>query len=173
MKSEKILLRAIEPSDIDFIFQLENDTENWHVSNTQAPFSRYTIEQYVLNTEHDIFSQKQLRLLIVATDRNEPKRIGCIDLFDLDPLHKRAGIGIIIVKTEQHKGYASEALKLITDHSFKNLGLHQLYCNISVENHISLSLFKKHGFVICGHKKDWIYHNDQLIDELMLQLIKS
>jgi diamine N-acetyltransferase len=171
MQSAKVLLRAVEPSDIDFIFQLENDTANWHVSNTLAPFSRYTIEQYVLNSEQDIFTQKQLRLIIEAKDQNEPKRIGCIDLFDFDPLHKRAGVGIVIIAEEQNKGYASESLSLLIKHCFTVLGLHQLFCNISAENNTSLVLFQKHGFVSCGVKKDWIFYNNQWKDELLLQLI--
>jgi diamine N-acetyltransferase len=171
MQSAKVLLRAVEPSDIDFIFQLENDTSNWHVSNTLAPFSRYTIEQYVLNSEQDIFTQKQLRLIIEAKDQIEPKRIGCIDLFDFDPLHKRAGVGIVIIAEEQKKGYASESLSLLIKHCFAVLGLHQLFCNISPENNISLALFQKHGFVSCGVKKDWIFFNNQWKDELLLQLI--
>jgi diamine N-acetyltransferase len=172
MQSAKIQLRAVEPSDIDFIFQLENDTANWHVSNTIAPFSRYTIEQYVLNSEQDIFTQKQLRLIIEAKEQNEPKKIGCIDLFDFDPLHKRAGVGIVIIADEQNKGYASESLSLLITHCFTVLGLHQLYCNISAENQISLKLFQQLGFVSCGVKKDWIFYNNQWMDELLLQLIK-
>jgi diamine N-acetyltransferase len=137
------------------------------------PFSRYTIEQYVLNSEQDIFSQKQLRLIIEAKDQNEPKRIGCIDLFDFDPLHKRAGVGIVIIAEEQNKGYASESLSLLIKHCFMVFGLHQLFCNISAENNISLALFKKHGFVSCGVKKDWVFKNNQWKDELMLQLLNQ
>jgi diamine N-acetyltransferase len=172
MQSERLLLRAVEPSDIDFIFHLENDTVNWKVSNTLMPFSRYSIEQYVLSTENDLYSQKQLRLIIEAKDTTEPKRLGCIDLFDFDALHKRAGLGIIIIAAEQNKGYASESLELLINHCFNILGLHQLYCNISIDNHASITLFQKHGFISCGQKKEWIFHNDQWEDELMLQLIK-
>ncbi|MEI6853995.1 MAG: GNAT family protein [Bacteroidota bacterium] len=171
MRSSKVLLRALEPSDIDFIFQLENDPANWHVSNTLAPYSRYAIEQYILNSENDIFTQKQLRLIIESTDSNEPKRIGCIDLFEYDPLHKRAGVGIIIISEEQQKGYASESLSLLIEHSFTVLGLHQLFCNISIDNRTSLKLFEHHGFVSCGVKKDWIFYKNEWKDEIMLQLI--
>jgi diamine N-acetyltransferase len=171
MHSERILLRALEPSDIDFILQLENDTENWHVSNTLVPFSRYAIEQYVLNAENDLFSQKQLRLIIESKD--ESKSVGAIDLFDFDPLHKRAGVGIIIIKQEQHKGFASEALELLTKHCFSVLGLHQLYCNISTDNEQSIALFQKCGFISCCMKKEWTFRNGQWIDELMLQLINK
>ncbi len=173
MKSERVYLRAVEPSDIDFVYQLENDPENWNVSNNLTPFSRYTIEQYVLNSEHDIFTQKQLRLIIETTDQPQTKIIGTIDLFDFDPYHKRAGVGIIIIAQEQNKGYASESLKLLIEYCFTVLNLHQLYCNISAINQNSLRLFQKAGFVSCGLKKEWLFQNNQWIDEHFLQLLNK
>ncbi len=173
MKNERVLLRALEPSDIDFIYQLENDISVWHVSNTIAPFSRYAIEQYVLNSDQDIFTLKQLRLIIESSDVAPSKRIGTIDVFDFDPQHKRAGIGIIIIEEEQHKGYALEAMKLVVDYCFKTLGLHQIFCNISAENQVSINLFEKMGFTNCGVKKEWILYNDSWQDELIFQLINK
>ena len=173
MKNDKVLLRAVEPSDIDFIFQLENNTSVWHVSNTITPYSRYTIEQYVLNSDQDIFTLKQLRLIIESADVVISNRIGTIDIFDFDPLHKRAGIGIIIIEEEQRKGYALEALKLVVEYCFKTLGLHQIYCNISAENQGSILLFEKMGFINCGVKKEWTFINNSWQDELIFQLINK
>ncbi len=173
MKNERVLLRAVEPSDIDFIFQLENDTAVWHVSNTIAPYSRYAIEQYVLNSAQDIFTLKQLRLIIESADVDPSNRIGTIDIFDFDPLHKRAGIGIIIIEEEQRKGYAKETLKLVVDYCFKTLGLHQIYCNISTVNQASIHLFEKMGFINCGVKKEWTFINNSWQDELIFQLINK
>ena len=64
MIGPNLLLRAPEPSDIDIIFRWENDTTIWHLGNTLAPYSRFAIEQFVLNTDNDIFAAKQLRLMI-------------------------------------------------------------------------------------------------------------
>ena len=171
MLNERVILRAVEPDDIDFIYQLENDPENWHVSNTIVPFSRFAVEQYVLSSNQDIFALKQLRLIIIANDSPEQKLIGAIDLFDFDPIHKRAGIGIIIISEEQRKGYATATLKLIIDYCFNTLALHQIYCNVTADNKPSLDLFQKLGFVSCGVKSDWIFQNNGWKDEHILQLL--
>ncbi|MEI6122857.1 MAG: GNAT family N-acetyltransferase [Bacteroidota bacterium] len=171
MQNDRVILRAIEPSDIDFIYTLENNPSNWHISNTFVPFSRYSIEQYILNSDQDIFALKQLRLIIETNDSAQHERIGIIDLFDFDPFHKRVGIGIIILEEHQQKGYAGEALKLVINYCFKTLYLHQCYCNISVKNTTSLNLFKKAGFEVCGAKKEWIFDTNEWIDEQMLQLL--
>ena len=97
MIGPNLLLRAPEPADIDILFGWENDMRIWHLGNTLAPYSRFAIEQFVLNTDNDIFATKQLRLMIDwHTSETGLITIGSIDLFDFDPFHKRAGIGILI-----------------------------------------------------------------------------
>ena len=56
-----IHLRAIEPTDVDCLYQWENDPESWKVSDANAPLSRYAIEQFVLNSHQDIYTTRQLR----------------------------------------------------------------------------------------------------------------
>jgi diamine N-acetyltransferase len=171
LKGEQILLRAIEPEDIEVMYQWENDPENWAVSNTQTPFSRFVLEQYISTSHVDIYSAKQLRLMICD---KENKAVGSIDLFDFDPNHLRAGVGILIAaKDDRRKGYASEALTLLTQYCFEILSLHQLYCNITTDNESSILLFQKHGFQITGIKKHWIRTGNSYKDELLLQLIRS
>lgn len=169
--SKNIKLRAVEPSDIDLIFEWENDPSIWHLSNTLSPFSRFDLEQYVLNASKDIYSAKQLRLMIELTKNN--RTIGSIDLFDFEPMHRRAGIGILINNQERNKGYASEAIELLLDYSSKTLNLHQLFCNIETNNKISLELFKKKNFKEIGIKKDWNLRNGQWVSEHILQYIFS
>jgi diamine N-acetyltransferase len=167
--SKNIKLRAVEPSDIDLLFEWENNSSIWHLSNTLCPFSRFDLEQYILNTSKDIYSVKQLRLMIDLVESD--KTIGSIDLFDFEPLHRRAGIGILINDQERNKGYASEAIGLLLEYASKTLNLHQLYCNIEENNIISLNLFKKKEFTEIGIKKDWNLRNGLWINEYILQYI--
>jgi diamine N-acetyltransferase len=171
MKGQNISLRAPEPTDIDFIFNLENDTTVWHVSNTTNPYSRYDIEQFVLNSHQDIYAAKQLRLMISFHEKPlEP--IGTIDLFDFNPLHRRAGVGILLTKEQRGKGYAGEALSLLCNYCFNTLNLHQLYCHISSDNKVSIQLFKKAGFEITGTCKDWTLAGNKWQDACFMQLIQ-
>ncbi len=170
LENEFITLRATEPADIDVLYNWENDSENWNVSSTQTPFSRFVLEQYITSAHQDIYTTKQLRLIICD---KENKAVGCIDLFDFEPNHLRAGIGILIAeKSDRRNGYASEALKLLTNYCFTTLNLHQIYCNITTDNEPSILLFQKHGFQITGIKKQWIREASNYKDELLLQLIR-
>jgi diamine N-acetyltransferase len=98
--------------------------------------------------------------------------IGTIDLFEFDPFHKRAGVGILIADERyRRRGYASMALKSLTDYCFSTLQMHQLFCNILANNCESIDLFRKAGFVQIGIKKDWVKTTDGYLNEHMFQLI--
>jgi diamine N-acetyltransferase len=172
MKCEKINLRALEPEDLELLYEWENNDSYWMISNTVTPFSKFTLKRYLKHSHKNIYETGQLRLMIDIIA--EKKTIGTIDLFDFDPFHKRAGIGILIAdETQRRKGYASMALKCLIQYCFTTLQLHQLYCNILANNNESIELFEKLGFVRVGTKKEWVQTADGYLDEYMFQLIKK
>lgn len=173
MIGKKVSLRAVEPADLELLYELENNTEWWHLGNTVTPFSRFVLEQYIMNAHLDIYSTKQLRLMIDVIIDKMPEPAGMIDLFDFDPLNLRAGIGILVRKKWQQKGIASEALSLLIDYAFNTLHLHQLYCGICTDNETSLHLFQKHGFRITGTREQWVRNQQQWVDEYFLQLFNT
>ena len=164
-------LRTLEPEDLEFLYQIENDETFWEISHTQKPFSKYILKKYIENGHLDIFEAKQLRLII--EEKSTKKQIGMIDLFDFNPQHKRAGIGLLIHPDFQHNGFASEALSLLIKYSFSHLNLHQLFANITSDNTKSMSLFKKYNFEKVGIKKDWILSEGSFKNEVLFQLIKD
>ncbi len=172
LKGNTIYLRALEPEDLEFIYAIENDENIWNVSNTNTPYSRFLIRQYLENAHQDIYEAKQLRLAICR--KNDENAIGLIDLFEFDPKNNRAGIGIVIQdEVNRNSGFGKEALALLIDFSFKQLQLHQLFANIGVDNVSSLNLFATFGFQKIGVKKDWIFSNNSYQDEVIFQLINT
>ncbi len=170
LKGINLFLRALEPEDLEFVHAIENDESIWNFSNTQTPYSRFLIRQYLENTHQDIYEAKQLRLAICKN--NSEEAIGLIDLFDFDPRNNRAGIGIVIKNSNNRgQGYGAESLELLINYSFKQLNLHQLYANIGTDNETSLKLFTTFGFQNCGVKKDWNLIDNTYQDEALFQLI--
>lgn len=172
LKSSNITLRAPEPEDLEIIYNWENNTEVWEVSNTIVPFSKFVLKQYLETAHLDIYTNKQLRLIIL--ENSTGKAVGAIDLFDFDPFNNRAGVGILINDTnDRQKGLAQESLKIVIDYCFNFVGLKQLYCNITSDNKASIKLFENAGFVVSGNKKSWIKSVNGWKDELFLQLINE
>jgi diamine N-acetyltransferase len=175
LQGKNLQLRALEPKDLDLLYQWENNPDIWAVSGTLAPFSRFVIEQYLTISHQDIYTSKELRLMIDLKNGNESfKSIGCIDLFDFDPKNKRAGIGILIGDNkERRKGYAAEAVEVVIDYCFNILDLHQVYCSVIADNQDSMALFRKLNFESTGTRRDWNYNNGQFVDEYLLQFIRK
>ena len=169
LQGELVYLRALEPEDLDLLFEVENNEEFWEVSATSVPFSRYVLKQYLENSHRDIYDVKQLRLVICE---NAGETVGLIDIFDFDPKNRRAALGILIInRKNRNKGYGTEALQLVCKYCFTHLGLHQVYANVGSDNASSKLLFEKAGFFQSAVKKDWNLVNGEYKDEITYQLI--
>ncbi|MDB5263855.1 MAG: family N-acetyltransferase [Adhaeribacter sp.] len=153
LKSDLLYLRALEKSDLEFLYQLENNTTIWQVSNTVTPFSKEVLQLYLDQASADIYTVKQLRLIICTTGH---QRIGVIDLYDFDPFHGRAGVGIVIQEKFRQMQFASGALTLFLNYCQHILLLHQVYCTIADTNLPSLKLFRQAGFASVGTRKQWL-----------------
>ena len=102
-----IHLRAMEPEDLDMLYTIENDQQLWGVSATNVPYSRYTLHDYIANAAGDIYTDRQVRLII---ENAEHDVIGILDLINFDPRHRRAEVGIVIQQPYRSQGYAQAAL---------------------------------------------------------------
>ena len=165
----KITLRPPEPEDIDILYKWENDLELWELSNTRTPFSKYVLTEYIKNSFRDIYETRQLRFIIESA-QNKPA--GTIDLFDFDPYHLRAGVGILVyAPDERNRGIASDALEALTVYATDILGLKQLYANVGEDNPASIRLFEKAGFQKAGIKKEWLKTARGWKNEILYQKI--
>jgi len=107
-----------------------------------------------MNIQNDIYSARQLRLMAVChSGKNKGRAVGAIDLFDFEPHHRRAGVGILIRKEFRELGYASEALDLLIRYAFDVLSLRQLFSNMTPENTASVSLLRNSDLHAAALKK--------------------
>ena len=152
--NDRIRLRAMEPEDLELICEMENDPQQWDISNFTVPYSRYVMKQYMENSQCDMFADKQLRMMVVRLE--DHATIGTIDITDFSPMHARGEVGIVIRKEFRGAGYAKDALTLLCDYAFDFLRMKQLVVHIATDNEASMRLFASCGFVQCGLLKDWL-----------------
>ena len=95
MEDKKIRLRALEPEDLDFLYEIENDESLWEVGGTNEPYSRQVLLDYITTATADIYTDKQVRLIV---ENEQQEAVGIIDLMNFDPRHQRAELGIVIKK---------------------------------------------------------------------------
>ena len=169
--NDKIRLRALEPEDLDLLFHWENDSDLWLVGNTLAPYSRYILKEYIVESGRSIYETHQLRFMIeeIATG----KAMGLVDLYDFEPHPNRAGCGILLDRQYQGKGWAPQVMRILIDYAFNFLKLHQLYAHIPIANQPSEKLFARCGFFKVGVLKDWIRTPKGYSDVMVMQLINA
>jgi diamine N-acetyltransferase len=166
----KIFLRALEPSDVELLYQWENDPEIWKISQTLTPYSKFTLKQFIDSAQEDIFSAKQVRFMINIMHTKQT--VGILDIFDIDFINSRAGMGVLIDKNNRNQDIGTEAVELACNYLFNTLHLHQIYCNVINKNIVSLKLFEKCGFSVVGTKKEWTKTQNGFEDVVLLQKIK-
>ncbi|MEJ6663921.1 MAG: GNAT family protein [Flavobacteriaceae bacterium] len=167
-----LTLRALEPEDLDFLYAVENNQDIWSVSDTVTPYSKAVLKDYLANAHRPIYETLQLRMVICLKQTQQP--IGLVDLFDFDPKHRKAGVGIVISEnTERQKGRAKEAIELLLNYGFRHLKLHQVYALVAVHNVPSIKLFEGLGFSCSGVLKSWWLTSDGYTDLNVFQRVRS
>jgi diamine N-acetyltransferase len=169
----QVYLRAVEPLDLEMLYEQENNSEAWGVGSMLAPYSRHTLRQYIQDAQQDIYATRQLRLMVDVVQADGARlTVGAVDLFDFDPQNLRAEAGIIIYEPRlRRRGYATQAMRQLINHATATLHLHQLYCSVAESNAASIALFRKLGFEVTGTKRDWQKTPHTFENEVLMQLI--
>lgn len=158
-----IALRKIEPTDLPFLYQWENDASAWADGANHNPLSRQDLREYISSTTGDIYKDGQLRLVIQSLSPQGGLTIGCVDLFDFDPRNRRAALGMYIASEHRGKGVGHEALAKIEEYAFDFLHLRCLYAVIAQNNTACSSIFEHAGYIPSSPLKNWTLESDAVI----------
>ena len=164
--SSTVCLRAMEPEDLELLYQVENDQSLWDKGVTNVPYSHFLLREFIANSTGDIYTDKQVRLMISTPDTT----VGIADLINFDPSHQRAEVGIVVLAQYRRQGFALEALRQLALYARQTLHLHQLYAYVDMQNDSSLNLFKKAGFHHTCTLQDWLFDGKNHHDAAFLQL---
>ena len=166
-------MRKIEPSDLPFLYQWENDATMWADSDTHNPLSRHDLHQYIENTTGDIYRDGQLRLIIedsqlsTLNSQLSTKIVGCIDLFDFDARNRKAAIGMYIAPDARGRGVGKQAVQLLLDYAFNFLHLRMVYAIISVNNVACSRLYEQMDFLPSSPLRVWTLEGDAILWQKM------
>ena len=154
-----IKLRKLEPSDLPFLYQWENDASAWSDGSNHNPLSQQDLRDYIDSTTGDIYKDGQLRLII----EEEGLTLGCIDLFDFDPRNRRAALGMYIAPEYRGKGVGREALRLLEEYAFGFLHLRVLYAVIATNNIACTALYHNAGYTPSSPLQAWTLESDAVL----------
>ena len=167
-KTQEIRLRAIEPEDLDLLYQIENNKELWNVGISNVPYSRYTLHNYIATASNDIYVDRQVRMMV---ENMSGEVVGIVDLVNFDPSNSRAEVGLVILDAFRRQGYGGLVLSSIAAYALETLHLHQLYAYVDTDNEGSMKLFQKQGYLLSTTIKDWLYDGHKYRDVVLMQLL--
>jgi len=168
-KSEAVVkLRALEPEDLELLYQIENDRDLWDVGTANVPYSRFMLNDYIIKASGDIYTDKQVRLVV---EDGQGSTIGLTDIFNFDPKHRRAEVGLVIKKALRGKGYGHAALSQLMTYARQYLLLHSAYAFVAVDNQASLTVFQQCGFRQVAVLDQWLYDGKAYHAAVMFQLL--
>lgn len=168
LRNEILSLRALEPTDVDLLYEWENDTSLWNIGNSITPYSRYILWEYLKNYDGDPYKSHQIRLMIELADGTS---IGTVDLYDFDPFNGHISVGLLISGEYRHKGYGRQTMSLVSDYCVRFLGIRSILAKIPVDNIHSRGLFEKCGFVCIGTLHQWLRRGQSYVDVCLYQSV--
>jgi RimJ/RimL family protein N-acetyltransferase len=114
---------------------------------------------------------KNIRLGIFLLDDTV---IGDVALQDIDWRNRSCSVGLGIQKLEHRsKGYGSEAVLLMLEYGFNNLGLNRIWANTLESNISAQRSLEKTGFVIEGRSRQAEYYAGRYFDKLHYGLLRD
>lgn len=169
MCDNELHLRAVDHSDLEWLYFQENKVELWQYSRVRAPMSRSFLRRLIDETLLPIEESKQFKLIIELRSENMQKPIGMIDLSDVDIHNFRAELGLVIYELQHRNcGYGTRIFSMFEKFVNQYLGLRVLYCHVVRDNEKAVSFFLKQKFEQVGVLKNWIRHADGCKDVVIL-----
>lgn len=168
LKGEKVLLRAIEKEDMEFLREMINDEEmEKNVVGWSFPVSKYEQEKWF---ESQMLNKNNLRFIIEL----EGKRIGLATITNIDWKNRKACHGIKLYGEDiKRKGLGTDAVVTIMKYAFEELQINKLYSTILEYNEASLRLFEKCGWEREGILKESVYKNNKYVNEIVIGILKE
>lgn len=161
MKGSTTHLRAVEPEDADFMYEVENDMESWIYGETVAPLSHEQLMSYAMTYTADPHTDGQLRLILEKVASSDDavvgnERLGIVDLYGINERHGHGFIGIYIKPSSRGKGFGSDGVFQMARLARQFLNLDKICAKVADINTRSLNFFQNCGFKECGILPGWL-----------------
>jgi [ribosomal protein S5]-alanine N-acetyltransferase len=166
LEGSRIRLRTLRVEDVTerYVGWMSDPLVTQYLESRHAPSSAERVREFVATTHADP-DQHLMAILLLEGDEH----IGNIKLGPINRIHGTADIGIIIgEQAHWGKGYATEAIGLMTEHAFATLGLLKLNAGCYAPNEGSARAFEKAGWTREGLRRRQYLSDGARVDEILV-----
>ena len=168
IKGEKVILREQREEDAAFF-------EHWFNQPAimfQCGFTDQTDEEKELKYINE-YHKSEDSVWFTVTDR-EGAVIGETGLLRMFPAWHCTDLTIIIPDPEkQHKGYGTEAIRLMLDMAFNEFDMNRVSIGVVGLNTDALKFYQKIGFRQEGVQEQGYYYNGEYSDFVMMRILRK
>lgn len=174
LTGKRIILRDVTIKDAKSMAENANDKLNFQYTESMPyPYSLEDAKKYIRICIKKQKEKPRKSYSFGIFLKSEKKLIGMIDIFKVDRVHKKAGIGYWIGRKYRNQGLMSEAERVILDFAFNKLKLNKIKGEAITENKGSNGLFKKFGFRKIGILREELIKKGNKKDAYSWELLKS
>lgn len=171
MMKNRIYLRAFKSDDYLISYKWRNDIDITNGLICRKLFvSEENEKEWIEKSNLDKFNNVKLGICLIDND----EYIGNVYLTNIEHFNKNANLDIFIGnKKYQRKGFASEAVQLILEHAFNDLGLERVESKIFKNNVSSIKLHEKNGFSKEGVLRNYFFKNGSYNDITIMSILRE
>jgi RimJ/RimL family protein N-acetyltransferase len=146
------------------------DPEIWRLTSwSAAPLSPRAVERLFEDRE---YSPTDDSFAIHLRGEEEP--IGVVSLMNISEANASAELSIIVGHPEdRHHGYGAEAIALLLDYAFGDLGLNRVGLSVFEFNEDAIAAYSKLGFREEGRLRRALRRDDAFHDAILMSVLKD
>jgi len=123
LDGDTVTLRTIEEGDLDFMQAAVNDRDLRQAIGRVHPVNGPQEQAFF---EEGVCDDETVHLLVTANGT----RVGTVGFSIIDQASDSAEVGYWIAPEHHKQGYGSEAVALLVDYGFRELGLHRIEARV-------------------------------------------
>jgi len=167
---ERVELRRHSPEHYRLYGEWYGDPEIWRLTSwSAAPLGPTAVERLFEEREH---SPADDSFAIHLRDEDEP--IGVVSLMNISVANASAELSVIVGHPEdRHHGYGAEAIAVLLDYAFGDLGLNRISLSVFDFNEGAIAAYGKLGFREEGRLRGALKRDDAFHDAILMSVLKQ
>ena len=167
---ERVELRRHSPENYRLYGEWYGDPEIWRLTSwSAAPLGPTAVERLFEDREH---SPADDSFAIHLRDEDEP--IGVVSLMNISVANASAELSVIVGHPEdRHHGYGAEAIAVLLDYAFGDLGLNRIGLSVFDFNEDAIAAYGKLGFREEGRLRGALKRDDAFHDAILMSVLKQ
>jgi RimJ/RimL family protein N-acetyltransferase len=160
---DEVVLRRLEPNDINDLYQYRND---WEVIRTlggfSAGYSRQDLKEWM-----EYHRNCRDEIIWTVAEQETDRCLGHVGLYNIDHRVRKAEFAIMIGDRKWWgRGLGRKVTQAVVDYGFCHLNLHRVYLSVLQNNERAISLYHSLGF-----RKEGVLRHDQFRDGSYLDTV--